>query len=41
MNLDLTKQEIEYILNVLAQRPYIEVKELLDKMMRQLQPKEE
>lgn len=33
--LDLTNEEIHYILNVLAQRPYMECYKLIDKISRQ------
>lgn len=35
MKIDLTTQEWAYILNVLGQRPYIEVTELIAKIQKQ------
>jgi hypothetical protein len=37
MQLDFEQQEVQYILNVLAQRPYNEVSPLLAKIQGQLQ----
>ena len=39
MELTLEVKEIEYILNVIAQRPYIESAELIQKIQQQAQPK--
>lgn len=35
MNLDLTPQEVEMIANIIAQRPYGEVWQLIDKIRSQ------
>lgn len=35
MKIDLTNQEWTYILNVLGQRPYVEVTELIAKIQKQ------
>ena len=38
MNWTVTDQEADYILKVLAQRPYTEVGELIPNLVRQSQP---
>ena len=35
MQLNLTKQEVEFILNSLAQQPYVQVHELIQKIHHQ------
>jgi hypothetical protein len=38
VNLKLDPKEFEYIINVLAQRPFAEVNALLQKLVQQAQP---
>jgi len=38
MNLEFTQQELNYVLQVLSQRPFAEVAQLINKIQNQLNP---
>lgn len=40
MQIELTKDEINYLLNVIAQRPYAEVYKLIEKIQSQCSDKD-